>query len=64
MSKKKYIYLLDADGPWRVSVGAFSSKEEANKAWRRWKYAYRATEWQHATKILVAHTIDTMFDEV
>jgi len=64
MSKTKQVFMLEADGAWRVYVGLFSSKEKANKAWRRWKYAYRSTEWQSAKKRLLVYTVDTMFDEV
>lgn len=56
------IFVLEAEGPWNVSVGVFTSKEKANKAWRRWKYAYRGTQWEDAKKILKVWVANTFLD--
>ena len=62
MNNKK-MYMLEANGKWDVLIGLFSSKEKANKAWRRWKYAYKFTEWKSAKKKLYFYDVDTIFDK-
>lgn len=57
------MYMLEASGQWDVFIGLFSSKEKANKAWRRWKYAYKSTVWEVSKKKLYFYDVDTIFDK-
>lgn len=54
------IFTLKANGPHSVLIGVFSSKEKADRAWRRWKYAFRGTIWSNAKKALTVITANTV----
>ena len=55
------IFRLEADGTHRVLIGHFSSKEKADKAWKRWKYAFRGTIWSSSKKILLADFVNVIY---
>jgi hypothetical protein len=56
----KKIFILEAEGPQRILIGHYSSKEKANKAWRRWKYAFRGTIWGASNKILLVDFVNVL----
>ena len=54
------IFTLKANGPHSVIIGVFTSKGKADKAWTRWKRAFRGTVWSNAKKDLSVIAADTV----